>query len=99
MGPIVFPVHIGWSVLAEVLSRGAVPSSETSLQPLNRWRVAQFRELWRRSGCEVESCLEPRDERFIGIVERYPAAFQGRGLTIDDLAVHGTQVVLRRPSR
>jgi hypothetical protein len=70
----------------------------TSLRPLNRWCVGQFCELWSRSACAIELCLKPRDERFIGIVERYPAAFQGRGLTIDDLAMHGIQFVLRRPS-
>jgi SAM-dependent methyltransferase len=69
-----------------------------SLQPLNRWRVEQFRDLWRRSGCTVELLHEPRDERFIEIVERYPTAFQGRGLTVDDLTIHGIQVLLRKPS-
>lgn len=69
-----------------------------SLQPLNRWRVEQFRDLWRRSGCTVELLYEPRDERFTEIVERYPTAFQGRGLTVDDLTIHGIQVLLRKPS-
>jgi hypothetical protein len=62
-----------------------------SLQPLNRWLVEQFRDLWRRSGLTVELLDEFRGERFIEIVERVPTAFQGRGLTMDDMAIHGLQ--------
>jgi hypothetical protein len=42
--------------------------------------------------------FEFRGERFIEIVERVPTAFQGRGLTMDDLAIHGILVLLRKPA-
>ena len=71
----------------------------TSLQPLNRWRVDQFRDLWKRSGCQVVSLLEMKNTSELAIVEKFPESFRGRGLVLDDLVVHGIRVVLRRSAQ
>ena len=66
------------------------------LQPTNKWRLAQFRELWHDSACEVLSLMEPREERHLGVVAEFPRAFCGRGLTVDDLVTHQVSVLLRK---
>ena len=66
------------------------------LQSTNRWRVAQFRELWRSSGCEIVSLKERAEPRHLSIVTQFSKAFCGRGLTVDDLVVHRTSVLLRK---
>ena len=40
--------------------------------------------------------MEPREERHLGVVAEFPGAFSGRGLTVDDLAIHGVSVLLRK---
>jgi len=66
------------------------------LQPTNQWRLAQFRELWRDSGCEVVSLIESPEERHLGVVTEFPRAFCGRGLTVEDLVIQGVSVLLRK---
>lgn len=66
------------------------------LQPTNRWRLAEFRDLWRGSNCEVLSLVEERDERHLGVVAEFSRAFCGRGLTTEDLVVQGVSVLLRK---
>ena len=66
------------------------------LQPTNKWRLAQFRELWHDSACEVLSLTEPREERHLGVVAEFPKAFCGRGLTVEDLVIHRVSVLLRK---
>jgi hypothetical protein len=71
---------------------------------LRRWHDRRGRGQLRtrgrpwRSGCTVELLHDFRGGRFIEIVERVPTAFQGRGLTMHDLAIHGIQVLLRKPA-
>jgi len=67
-----------------------------SIQPTNRWRVAQFRELWRNSGCEIVSMIEDPSARFLSTVIQFPGAFYGRELTVDDLIVSGIAVMLQK---
>jgi SAM-dependent methyltransferase len=67
-----------------------------SLQTTNRWRIAQFRDLWHSSGCDVVSLTEEVDDRHLGLVTQYPNAFSGRGLTLDDLLVWGVVILLRK---
>jgi hypothetical protein len=60
--------------------------------------VAQFEGLWRRSGCEVVSAqVLDRWTQYLDLLLRFPRAFTGRGLTLDDLTVHSIAVLLRRP--
>jgi hypothetical protein len=67
-----------------------------SLQPTNQWRLAQFRDLWRNSRCEVISLVEDPSQRFLSTVLEFPGAFRGRGLTLEDLVISGVAVMLRR---
>lgn len=67
-----------------------------SLQPTNKWRIAQFRELWHNSTCQVVSLVEAREERHLGVVAQFPKAFCGRGLTVEDLVMQGVAVLLRK---
>ncbi len=67
-----------------------------SLQPTNKWRLAQFRELWRSSGCEVLSLEEDPAGRHLSMVTEFPRAFCGRGLTVEDLVISGIAVTLRK---
>lgn len=70
--------------------------TSAELQATNKWRLSQFRDLWRESGCEVVSLVEGIESRQIGAVEKFPNAFRGRGLTIDDLTVSAIAVMLRK---
>ena len=70
--------------------------SLASLQPLNKWRLREFRELWQNCGCEIISLDEHKDARFLRIVEEYPDAFCGRDLQYDDLITSGVRVTLRK---
>jgi SAM-dependent methyltransferase len=65
-------------------------------QPLNRWCPEQFRDLWNRSDCEIVEYSENTDFSHLDIVMKYPEAFQGRGLCLDDLTVAGIFVVLQK---
>ena len=66
------------------------------LQPTNRWRLAQFRDLWCGSACEVLSLVEGREGRHLGVVTQFPGAFSGRDLTLEDLVVGSVSVLLRK---
>lgn len=68
-----------------------------ALQPLNGWRVSQFDRLWAESGCVVVKNRRTIRPDHLGLVETYPLAFSGRGLTRDDLVVHALAVVLQKP--
>lgn len=72
----------------------------TSLQPLNRWRVAQFRDLWSKSGCDVIRCeVGWVDGAHLRMIEAFPGAFRGRGLTLEDVLTQSLTVLLRTPER
>jgi SAM-dependent methyltransferase len=68
------------------------------LQPLNRWTVTQFDQLWSNSGCEVLINRHHNNAEYLDIILQYPEAFQGRGLTYDDLTTQGVTILLRKPS-
>ncbi len=69
----------------------------TSLQHLNRWRVAQFRHLWDESGCELVRCdVNWVDVNHLRTVETFPEAFRGRGLALEDLLAQSLTVLLRK---
>ena len=67
-----------------------------TLQPLNRWRPSQFRELWRRGDCTLVEYEETTDFSHLPVVLQYAQAFRGRGLLPDDLVVSGMHVVLQK---
>jgi SAM-dependent methyltransferase len=66
------------------------------LQPLNKWRLADFENLWGKLPCEVIGRKLGYKEEFLPIVLEYPEAFRGRGLTYDDLRVYSISVVLKK---
>jgi SAM-dependent methyltransferase len=71
----------------------------TSLQPLNRWRLSQFRDLWTSCGCEVMRCdVAWVDATHLRVVTEFPEAFRGRGLTVEDLLAQSITVLLRKPA-
>lgn len=70
-----------------------------SPQPLNRWRLVQFEELWNQSGCEIISSDSKLDLAHLDVIERYPLAFRGMHLTVTDVTAHQISVLLRKPVR
>lgn len=66
------------------------------LQPLNQWRPDQFRRIWKRIDCDIIRATETIDSQHLNVVLKYPQAFRGRDLTIDDLTVSGMHVLLRK---
>lgn len=69
------------------------------LQPLNRWPLAQFLELFKQSGCQIVDIGQTLDSSSLWIVRAYPSAFTGRGLTFDDLIVKTLRVTLVAPGK
>jgi len=67
------------------------------LQPLNKWRFAQYEDLWSRSGCKVVKKKNMFDFSQLAIVCEYPNAFSGQWLSIDDLVTSGIELMLRVP--
>ena len=70
--------------------------SMDDLQPMNRFTVTQFRELWKSSGCEIVKYVDQPAEPHLDIIERFPESFQGRGLTIEDVSTQSMKVLLRK---
>jgi hypothetical protein len=63
---------------------------------MNKWRIGDFRELWKTSGCELISLKETTVSSHINAIANYPLAFRGRGLTLDDVTVAAIAVLLRK---
>lgn len=71
--------------------------AQTTLQPLNRWRVRDFEALWSRDDCEViERYHHAPDPLFTDLILRFPSAFRHRGLRWDDVTVHALRVMIRK---
>ncbi len=70
--------------------------ASSSLQPMNRWTVADFSRLWTSSLVEVLSRNFYRNKDFLEFVIRFPRAFSGRGLTFEDITVQGVFVSLKK---
>ncbi len=67
-----------------------------TLQPLNKWRLKQFHDLWAESGCEILEERVREITEFLPLVMRFPESFRGRGLSTDDLIKSGIRVTLRK---
>lgn len=67
------------------------------LQPLNRWRLEQFQALWNNSGCIVHDFDVNEELTHLSLVERFPQAFRGRGLTFEDVTTKSVRVRLEKP--
>ncbi len=73
--------------------------STTCLQPTNKWRLEQFRRLWRNPACSVVFLEEGKVDRFLNVIDRFPGGFQGRGLTLEDVTTDSVSVLLRKHSK
>jgi len=89
-------------LLAEALREVGIndlgEAERDELQPLNKWRLGRFRETFERSASRIVDWETTVDATGLPIVERYPDAFAGRGLTFDDCVTKAIRVTLRRPS-
>jgi SAM-dependent methyltransferase len=68
----------------------------TTLQPLNKWRLAQFNELWQQSNCNIIDLHYSEDLSFIDIIAQFPDAFRGLNLTFEDVTTPGICVTLKK---
>lgn len=66
------------------------------LQPLNRWRLAQFEQLWQREDCKIISRDLDVDFTEIGLILKFPHAFRGRKLGVEDVVTAGIRIVLKK---
>lgn len=67
-----------------------------TLQPLNQWKVDEFKRLWDRPDCRVLNYKETTDRSHLDIIVRFPQAFRGRGLTLNDLTISGLHVLIEK---
>jgi SAM-dependent methyltransferase len=68
------------------------------LQPMNRWRLRQFETTFTGLGCRVVGWDVFHDFSRLRVVLRYPEAFSGRGLTVDDLTGYRLRTTLEKPN-
>ena len=66
------------------------------LQFTNRWRLSQYDRLWREASCEIVEVTRIIAQDYLGVIERFPDAFRGRSLTVDDVTTQGLRVVLKK---
>lgn len=67
-----------------------------TLQPLNQWKAGEFRKLWERQDCRVLNYEETIDNSHLDVVARFPQAFRGRGLRLEDITVSGLRVLVEK---
>ena len=70
--------------------------SRTQLQPLNRWKPAQYRALWRCAACRIVSENLVRDFGGLSLILEYPESFRGLGLTVEDVTASGIVVLAQK---
>jgi SAM-dependent methyltransferase len=66
------------------------------LQPLNEWRVDDFLKLWKTDSWTTIHLCTGGPHEYLTLVEEYPEAFRGRGLSVEDLTTQWIRVTLRR---
>jgi len=79
-----------------VAQEGAWTDQKKHMDLMNKWRISDFRELWKTSGCELISLKETPVSSHINAIANYPLAFRGRGLTLDDVTVAAIAVLLKK---
>lgn len=65
------------------------------LQPLNKWRVSDFLNLFKLNGLDVIDLERLEAFRYLHVVLRYPEAFQGRNLLLEDLVTENLRILLK----
>lgn len=69
----------------------------TGLQPLNKWRVNQFEDLWHNSSCKVILTSDfIVNDSFTDIIIKFPNAFTGLDLSYRDITTQGLRVILQK---
>lgn len=83
---------------AKVRQCGVYDLAKTSydLQPTNKWRLSQFIALFENCGCDIVFINKTLDFRFLNIIDNFPRAFTGRGMTLDDVTTNGISVMLKK---
>ncbi len=72
-------------------------TKRAELQPLNRWRLAQFDQLWQDSGCTILFRAVRVEAAHLSLVQEFPEAFSGLGLKFEDLTASNIHVALQKP--
>jgi SAM-dependent methyltransferase len=67
----------------------------TELQFLNRWRWSSFHDLWQSNECTMLEQRGYEDASHLDLILRYPKAFTGRKLSLDDLIKSNVSVLFR----
>lgn len=70
--------------------------SRTSLQPLNRWKVLQFEELFKHPSCSIITNNCYTDISHLEMIIEYGKAFSGRGLTFEDVTTNVISVGFKK---
>ena len=79
-----------------VAQEGAWTDKKKHMDLMNKWRIRDFRALWKKSGCELISLKETTVPGHINVIANYPLAFCGRGLSLEDVTVAAVAVLLRK---
>ncbi len=65
--------------------------------PLNGWMFHQYETMFNECGCEiVHKTIRPLNDH-LNVVLKYPEAFAGRGLKVEDLVNESIFIILRKP--
>ena len=73
-----------------------LPNLRTTLQPLNRWRAAQFVRLWEEFPCKIVQMELISDFDGLRVIRQFPEAFRGRSLTFQDVTCVAIRATLRK---
>lgn len=66
------------------------------LQPLNKWYYKDFEAIWSKFNLQVLRKDRGQDFSHLNLILKYPDAFRGRELTIDEVTTQWIQVVLEK---
>lgn len=64
--------------------------------PLNGWRLRQYQQSFQESGCELQRASTQEIWDHLDLIERFPDAFTGQGLTFEDVTTYTVSVLLRK---
>jgi len=89
-----FP-NVGGEVVQE---DGAWAIKNRHMDLMNKVRLADFKAIWKNSGCEIVSLSETKETKHLHVIADYSKAFTGRSLTFDDVITDRLTVLLKTPS-
>lgn len=68
----------------------------SSLQPLNQWRMNQYRSLFNNPDCKLLSESAYSDFSHLTLINKFNKCFSGLNLTFDDVTIQALYVTLRK---